>query len=89
MITAMCVLSSAKLAGSSVLLLKNGMASTVLSILYKLTNLLQQQAFACLLLLLGGNTRPHDAFSVMLPSLADLNVNHTAACTGKNKDHYF
>jgi hypothetical protein len=25
----------------------------------------------------------------MLPSLADLNANHTAACTGKNKDHYF
>ena len=65
--------------------LKNGMATIAVSILYKLTNSLQQQTFACLLLLLGGNTRPHDSFSVMLPSLPDLNVNHTAACTGKKK----
>jgi len=63
------------------------MATTLVSILYKLTNLLQRQAFACLLLLPGGDTRPHDAVSFMFPSLANLIVNHTAACTGKNKDH--
>jgi len=61
------------------------MAATVVSMLQKLTNLLQQQAFTCLLLLSGSNTRLHNAFTFLLPSLADLNA---SASTGKNKDHY-
>jgi hypothetical protein len=40
-----------------------------------------------LLLLTYGKIRPHDTFSIMLPTLVDLTVIHMAACTCKNKDH--